>query len=331
MDAVGMREVAEHAGVSIATVSNVLNRPLKVRPATIDRVQRAMDELGFVRNDAARRLKRGRSNSIGLVIEDFANPFFIDIARAIEASADEVGLSVLLGDSNRSPERELSYLDVFEQQRVEGLIIAPVGSVDGRVDRVASRGTPTVLLDRQPGSHAFSSVALDDRAGGRLALGHLASLGRRRVDLVGGPMSIPQVGDRFAGARAAAKRYGVEVRQLLTTELSFDEGERIGRELVAGREIPDGIFAANDLVALGLVKALHMEGGIDVPGRVAVVGYDDIALARHSLLPLASIQQPSAEIGQTALALLLDEMHDPQVERRQILLPPRLVVRDSAR
>lgn len=331
MDAVGMREVAEHAGVSIATVSNVLNRPLKVRPATIDRVQRAMDELGFVRNDAARRLRRGRSNSIGLVIEDFANPFFIDIARSIETSADEAGLSVLLGDSNGSAERELSYLDVFEQQRVEGLIIAPVGAVDGRVDRIARRGTPTVLLDRQPGSHEFSSVALDDRAGGRLAVDHLASIGRRRSVFVGGPLSIPQVLDRFSGARAAAAERGVELGHVPTNGLSFDEGERVGRDLVASGDVPDGIFAANDLVALGIVKALHMEFGIDVPGRVAVIGYDDISLARHSLLPLASIRQPSAEIGRTALSLLLDEMGDPTVERRQILLPPLLVVRDSAR
>ena len=328
MAAVGMREVALHAGVSIATVSNAINRPAKVRPATVERVQRAMDELGFVRNDAARRLKRGRSSSIGLLVEDFANPFFIDIARAIEASADEVGLSVLLGDSNRSTDRELSYLDVFEQQRVEGLIIAPVSP--DLLERIARHGTPAVLLDRQAGSRAFSSVALDDHAGGRLAIDHLASLGRRRAAFVGGPLTIPQVGDRLAGARAAARARGIELIHVATAALTFDEGERVGHELVASGTLPDAVFAANDLVALGVVKALHMERGIDVPAQVAVIGYDDISLARHSLLPLASIQQPSAEIGRTALALLLDEMRDPDVERRQILLPPRLVVRDSA-
>lgn len=331
MDAVGMREVAERAGVSIATVSNAINRPFKVRPATVERVQLAMDELGFVRNDAARRLKRGRSNTIGLLIEDFANPFFIDIARAIEESADEVGLSVLLGDSNRSTQRELSYLDVFEQQRVEGVIIAPVGSIDTRVDRISRHRTPTVLLDRQPGSHELSSVALDDNAGGRMAVDHLASLGRKRIAFVGGPLSIPQVVDRLEGAREAAQKHGIGLVHVPTGALTFDEGERIGRQLASAADLPDAIFAANDLVALGLVKALHMEEGIDVPGRVAVIGYDDISLARHSLLPLASIQQPSVEIGHTAMVLLLDEMRDPQAQRKQILLPPRLVVRDSAR
>lgn len=327
MDGVGMREVADRAGVSIATVSNAINRPAMVRPATIDRVTRAMDELGFVRNDAARRLKRGKSNSIGLVVEDLSNPFFMDISRAIEATAEEFGLSVLLGDSNRSSTREESFLEVFEQQRVEGLILAPVGTPGDRLRKIAARGTPAVLLDRQPDSHAFSSVALDDHAGGGLALDHLASLGRRDVLFVG-PLGIPQVADRFAGAREAATRHGVALRSVTTDSMSFDEGHRVAATLVG--ELPDAVFAANDLIALGIVKALHMEAGIPVPERVAVVGYDDIALARYSLLPLASIRQPSAEIGRTALELLMEEMADPDVPRRQLLLPPRLVVRDSA-
>jgi LacI family transcriptional regulator len=143
-----------------------------------------------------------------------------------------------------------------------------------------------------------------------------------------GPLGVPQVADRFAGAREAATRHGVALRSVTTDSMSFDEGHRVAATLVG--ELPDAVFAANDLIALGIVKALHMEAGIPVPERVAVVGYDDIALARYSLLPLASIRQPSAEIGQTALELLMEEMADPDVPRRQLLLPPRLVVRDSA-
>lgn len=328
-----MRDVAALAGVSVATVSNALNKPDVVREKTIKKVQSAMDELGFVRNNAARQLKAGRSTSLGLLLVDLANPFFTELARAVETRADAHGYSVLLGDSNESEARESSYFDLFEEQRVQGLLIAPVGAIAPRLDRIRRRGTPAVLLDRQVGRTDFSSVALDDVAGGKLAVEHLLSIGRRRLCFVGGPGTVLQIQDRIAGATRAASAGGGELRVIETSALSFEEGERVGMELLAAGvdDLPDGIFAGNDLVALGIIKSLYVHGGVRIPQRVAVIGYDDIALARHSLLPLASIQQPSARIGETALDLLVAEINDEGGHvREQVLFAPELVVRDSA-
>lgn len=326
-----MRDVAALAGVSIATVSNTINKPEVVREATIEKVLRAMDELGFVRNAAASQLKLGRSTTIGLLLADIANPFYTELARSVEAGAEQQGFTVLLGDSNESLERESALLDQFEQQRVRGVLLAPVGDLPDRLRRLRERGVPVVLFDRQGGKE-FSSVALDDMVGGRLPVEHLIRVGRRRLAFAGELPGMAQAQARAKAASRAAKRAGLQLRQLTTSAHTFEEGERLGRELLEGplAELPDGIFAANDLVALGLMKVL-IQAGIRIPEQVAIIGYDDITLARHSLLPLASVQQPSAELGEIALGMLIAEINGkPEVGHQQVLLKPKLVLRDSA-
>src|SRR6478735_4965956 len=163
--AVSVRDVAVAASVSVGTVSNVLNRPSKVSPATVERVMAAIDELGFVRNDAARQLRAGRSRSIGLVVLDVRNPFFTDVARGAERRAATDGLSILLGNSDDDPARESDYLDLFEQQRVHGVLITPVDEISGRLERLRTRGIPAVLVDRLSEGAEFSSVSVDDVSG----------------------------------------------------------------------------------------------------------------------------------------------------------------------
>src|SRR4051794_2207934 len=194
--AVSVRDVAAAAAVSVGTVSNVLNRPDKVAPATAERVLAAIEQLGFVRNDAARQLRAGRSRSIGLVVLDVRNPFFTDIARGAERRAAESDLAVLLGNSDDDPGREAAYLDLFEQQRVHGVLITPVEDVSLRLDRLHQHGIPAVLVDRRSDDDDFSSVSVDDDAGGYLAVRHLLDTGRRRIAFVGGPSAIRQVADR---------------------------------------------------------------------------------------------------------------------------------------
>ncbi|HEY1105127.1 MAG TPA: LacI family DNA-binding transcriptional regulator, partial [Agromyces sp.] len=171
--AVSVREVAAAASVSVGTVSNVLNRPDKVAPATVERVLAAIEELGFVRNDAARQLRAGRSRSIGFVVLDVRNPFFTEVARGAETRAADAGLTVLLGTSDESIERERVYVDLFEEQRVHGVLISPLADDLPRLQRLRDRGTPVVLVDRQVHDRSFSSVSVDDVAGGRLAAEHL--------------------------------------------------------------------------------------------------------------------------------------------------------------
>jgi LacI family transcriptional regulator len=160
----------------------------------------------------------------------------------------------------------------------------------------------------------------------------LVALGRRRLAFVGGGLGVRQVSDRVLGARDAARTAGVELEVIETSTLSFEEGERVGSALLAAGldALPDGIFAGNDLVALGLIKALYMTSGVSIPERVAVIGYDDIAPARHSLLPLASVRQPTDELGRVALEMLVRRIRGGRSRTEQVLLDPQLVVRDSA-
>ncbi|MBF4631200.1 LacI family DNA-binding transcriptional regulator [Clavibacter michiganensis subsp. phaseoli] len=323
---VSIRDVAARAGVSVGTVSNVLNRPERVNPAAVRKVQAAIAELGFVRNDAARQLRAGRSRSIGLVVLDSGNPFFAELARGAQARAADAGLAVLLGSTDGDAGREDAYIDLFEEQRVTGVLISPQGESSARIARLRAHGIPCVLVDREADDPEHSSVAVDDVAGGRLAVEHLLELGRRRIAVLGGPTSVRQVSDRVSGARAAVAAVpGATLEEIPTAALSVLAGREAGRA-IADRdpgERPDAVFAANDLVAVGVLQALALIGDIRVPEDVALIGYDDIAFASATVVPLSSIRQPSALIGATAVDLLLGDAP------RQVLFQPELVIRAS--
>lgn len=332
MASVSVRDVALRAGVSIGTVSNVMNRPNKVAAATVERVQEAITALGFVRNDAARQLRAGRSRAIGLVILDVGNPFFTELVRGAEDEAARAGLSIILGNSDEKAEREATYLDLFEEQRMHGILISPFGDITARLHRLRDRGIPAVLVDRTSADVSFSSVSVDDVAGGKLAVDHLIATGRGRIAFVGGPMEIRQVADRLEGSRRAiAAHSGVGLEVIDTSALTVIEGRNAGIAIAArpASARPDAIFAANDLVATGLLQALVMQGGIRVPQDIAMIGYDDIAFAAAAAVPLSSIRQPTHLIGQTAVEILLEEAANPGLAPRQVIFHPELVVRES--
>ena len=328
-----MREVAAAASVSVGTVSNVLNSPGKVAPATVARVQAAIAELGFVRNDAARQLRAGRSRSVGLVVLDVGNPFFTDIARAAERRAGELDLTILLGTSDDDPRRERTYIDAFDEQRVFGLLVSPIGDDLSRLSALQQRGTPVVLVDRDGSGTGFDSVAVDDIAGARLAVGHLLETGRRRIAFVGGPAELRQVRDRRAGAYEAVDLVGDAVLEVIDTPaLTVLAGRAVGeslRDRPPSRR-PDAVFCANDLLAIGVLQALTLMVGLRVPGDIALIGYDDIDFASSAVVPLSSIRQPTARIGATALDLLIDAAEDPANHRPEhVVFQPELVIRAS--
>jgi LacI family transcriptional regulator len=334
MPAVSIRDVATRAGVSVGTVSNVLNRADRVSASAVERVVAAIEELGYVRNDAARQLRAGRSTTVGLIVLDVRNPFFTDVARGAEDAATQQGLSVLLGNSDESSAREAAYLDLFEEQRVHGVLISPYGDVSSRLARLRSRGIPAVLVDRLSGDGAFSSVSVDDVAGGRLATEHLIDTGRTRIAFVGGPIEIRQVSDRLDGTRqAVAARPETTLEVLATAALTVLEGRRVGQELLAraAADRPDALFAANDLVAMGLLQALVMNGFPLVPDDIALIGFDDIDFASAAVVPMSSIRQPSQLIGETAVRILIEEAADSGLAPQQVVFQPELVVRASTR
>lgn len=328
-----MREVAAAAQVSVGTVSNVLNSPDKVAPATVERVHAAIDRLGFVRNDAARQLKAGRSRCVGLVVLDIGNPFFSDVARAAQTRAAEHDLVVLLGSSDDDPTRERRYLDTFDEQRVSGLMITPAGHDHERLLALRRHGVPVVLVDRDGHGTPFSSVAVDDIAGGDLAVRHLCAIGRCRIAVVGGPASLTQVADRRTGARrAAADHPGVTLTLVDTAAPTVLAGREAGdrlADLPAG-DRPDAVFCVNDLLAIGVLQAFMLRG-IAVPAEVALVGYDDIDFAQSAVVPLTSIRQPRTEIGTSAIELLVAAANsEGTAEPEHICYRPDLIVRASS-
>jgi DNA-binding LacI/PurR family transcriptional regulator len=329
-----IKEVARHAGVSIGTVSNVLNRPDLVAPATRQRVLDAIDELGYVRNDSARQLRAGRSRSIAIVVLDIANPFFTDVVNGAELAAEQSGVMVMVCNSAEDRARERRHLELLEEQRVLGVLITPVDDgPDSRLEQLHRRGTPVVLVDRGSRHRSRCSVAVDDILGGRLAGEHLADLGHERIAFVGGPFSIQQVADRHAGVSAALAGRAEPLVVTTTPNLTVAAGRVAGEELadLPPHERPTGVFCANDLLALGVLQAA-IQRGLRVPHDLAIVGYDDIDFAAAAAVPLTSVRQPRQQLGRTAAQLLIEEATaSGSHTHQQVLFAPELVERASTR
>jgi LacI family transcriptional regulator len=330
-----IRDVAVRAGVSVGTVSNVLNRPDLVSAATRERVLAAIADLGFVRNESARHLRAGRSRTIGLVVLDIANPFFTDVARGVEDVANAAGLAVILCNSDDRPEKESAYLDVLAEQRVQGVLITPTAELSPTLESVRRRGTPVVFVDRQAPTGDQCSAAVDDVLGGRLAAEHLLERGHRRIAFVGGASGLPQVEQRHRGVDEAM----IEVcgsTDLLTVfspeTLTVAGGREAGARIVgmpAARR-PTAAVCANDLIALGLLQEMVRQG-VRVPHDFAIVGYDDIDYAAAAAVPLTSVRKPRQELGAAAAELLIDEARaGGEHVHRQLLFEPSLVVRESS-
>ncbi|WP_433374755.1 LacI family DNA-binding transcriptional regulator [Streptosporangium sp. CA-115845] len=330
---VSIRDVASKAGVSVGTVSNVLNRPDIVAESTRRRVLDAIRDLGFVRNESARHLRVGHSRTVGLVVLDVANPFFTDVARGVEDAASDAGLAVILCNSDDDPAKESRYLDLLEEQRVQGILITPVTAINDRLEHVRRRGTPIVLLDRMATDDTQCSVAVNDVLGGELAIGHLLSQGHEYLAFVGGPFTIRQVQDRHQGAVQAMRAAGQDAGELRTVEssaLNVAAGRDAAARLLGTRPRPTAVFCANDLLALGVLQEMTRRG-VRIPKEFAIVGYDDIDFAAAAAVPLTSVRQPRQLLGRTAAELLIEEVtEDSSHQHRQVVFDPELVVRDSS-
>lgn len=330
---VGVKEVARAAGVSVGTVSNVLNRPDLVTPDTRARVHAAIEELGFVRNEAARHLRSGASRTIGLVVIDAANPFFTTLARGVEDTVSARGDVVLLGNSAGDLARERRYLELFEQQRVRGVLFAPSGAEPPELGAFDRLGIPVVHLDRHLET-AGSSVSVDDVEGGRIAGRHLVELGHRRMWFAGGPIRLQQVRDRLAGFTEVVTAAGGGVEHVPTDALTVAQGRAVGAGFTTGSpatQRPTALFAANDLVAIGVLNDL-ISRGLPVPSALSIVGYDDIDFAATTTVPLTSVHQPAYDMGAQGARLLYDVLADSTEKTangRHVRFTPRLVVRES--
>lgn len=323
-----IRDVAARAQVSIGTVSNTLNNPMRVSRKIQSRVLKAVAELGYVPNESARSLKVGRNHEIGLVVADLANPYYIDVARGADEAADQIGDVVTLCSSHGSATREIQLLKRLVSQRVKGILINPIELDDLELDEVVGSGLPIVVYGRRS---ARCSVCLDDVGGGRLIGEHLLAMGHRQLAFVG------DFADKIAGVRVAVASTGHSAP--LTVYPAEDRtvagGYKAGRLLAAlpAAERPTGIACGNDILAIGVLKAV-LDAGLRVPEDAAIVGWDDITFADTAPVPLSTIGQPREELGRVAVRLLLAELDDvanaKHHDHRSVVFTPQLIVRASS-
>ncbi len=326
---VSLRDVAKAAKVSVGTVSNVLNRPEVVAPETLARVQATIKELGFVPNGFARHLRSGQSRTLGLIVPDVANPFFTEVARGVEDAASKRDYAVFLCNSDESATKEDRYVNVLIQQQVRGVLITPADMKSDRLEVMRERGIAVTLLDREIKGRKQCSVSVDDVHGGQIAIEYLAGLGHKNIAWVCGPESIPQVADRGAGVTKAAKVAGAKIETIRVPLMNAAKGEEAAKKILELDEMPTAIFCANDLLALGVMRAL-LANKVRIPEQVSVLGYDNIEFAPSAAVPLSSIAQPSYQMGVTAADLLLNECEDGENhEHQQIRFQPQLVERAS--
>lgn len=326
-----IKDVAATAGVSVATVSRVLNGSDRVDAELATRVHDAVARLGYRRSGLARSLRSRRARVVGLVISDVRNPFFTDVVRGVEDRVGADGYSLVLCNSDEELAKEADYLDLIVEERMAGAIVSPASSDETRLDALTARGTPVVVIDREAAREAVDTVLVDNVRGGSIAVHHLAENGYRRIACVTGPSRTSTASDRQAGWETGLREVGLPVEESLLRHADFKEsgGAAAAADLLAGPDRPDAFFVANNLMTVGVLAALR-EAGLEVPGDVGVVGFDDMPWARLLRPALTTVAQPTYELGRRAAGLLEERIQGADSPPRRIVLEPRLEVRESA-
>ncbi|GGJ85797.1 LacI family transcriptional regulator [Streptomyces camponoticapitis] len=330
-----LEEVAAHAGVGRGTVSRVVNNSPRVRESTRELVERAIAELGYIPNRAARALAGNRTDAVALVIPEtekrfFAEPYFSDVLHGVGTGLADTEMQLLLTLVRTEKERR-RFLQYARAGRVDGVLMVSVHGSDPLPDLLAETGMPTVLSGRRTAGESVSYVDSDNVDGARSAVRHLAETGRRRIATITGPLDMYVAQCRLGGYREAVAAAGGGADPSWTAHGDFTEesGRRAMTELLARHPDLDAVFAASDVMAAGALHSLRAAGR-RVPENVAVVGFDDSPIAAHTDPPLTSVRQPVEEMGRAMARVLLEAIDDPAAPRQHVVLPTELVRRTSS-
>jgi len=326
---VTLRDVSVIAGVSLSTVSHVINRTRVVSDAARERVEAAIRQTGYTPNSLARSLKTAVTRTIGLAIGDIRNPYFTDVVQSLEESARERGYALLLSDSGDNPQREMNTLRVLVERRVDGLILAPANPGRAALEFLQQHGVPLVQIDRIA-DPAWDYVVAGNMAATRQMVRHLCDIGHQRIAMLAGLAELSSTRERIAGFRRGLHDGGrSEEPGLIVSAGSRSEPARVAtRGLMQGAHRPTALVAGNNLMALGAMRALR-ELGLRVPRDVALVAFDDFEWADLFDPRLTTIAQPCRDIGETAVRLLLERIHAPDLPPRHVRLPAVMQHRDS--
>jgi LacI family transcriptional regulator len=292
-----IRDVAKQAQVSVGTVSNVLNRPGQVSEETRLKVRNAIDMLGFVPTIAMKN-KSMESSVIGVILPLSNNPFYEELTQGIEDSIDEAGLSVLVGYSREDSAVELKILNAMISSGFKGVIVTPVGPRNQVFEKFIDSNVRVAYISQTDEQPEQCSVSIDQVRGGYIGIEYLHSLGHKKILWASGPDHHHQSNQRFVGITQAAAELGIEITVIKSASLDFLSGEQIAPKIIAAGPLPDAIFAGNDTLAMGIINYFKFNG-IDVPGTVSILGYDNTSYAESGLIPLTSVSQTPYQLGAT--------------------------------
>lgn len=330
-----MADVARSAGVSVATVSHVLNDTRPVLPGTRQAVLTAIEELGYTPNTLARSLVTSRTRSIGLAVSAISNPYFTEILQGVEAGALEEGYSLLIADPHDDPEHERTVVQLLHERRVDGMIVAPSAAPDALVAYLGRHSVPTVFLDRVVDAPSDDAPPVDQVCAENVEptahlVTHLAGLGHRRIGLVAGLPGLSTTRERITGYRHGLAAAGLPYDERLLTHGDSESAaaERATEKLLSLATPPTALVTANNAMTIGALRALR-ERGLSVPRDIALCCFDDFAWADLFEPRLTAIAQPSKEIGAQAVRLLLDRLASPDRPARVLRLPCTFVHRTS--
>ena len=328
-----IQDVAKHSGVSISTVSRVLNGTAKVNEEVRQRVEASMRVLNYRPNPAARSLRTNRSRIIGLLISDIQNPFFMRLIQGVEEEALRHEYSLILCNSNENPQREQQYLDVLYSERVAGAIIVPTRERIGEatLNKFRERHIPIVAVDRRVKDKDVDAVLVDNVRGAREAIAHLIANGYRRIGAITGPLTVTTGRDRLEGYRQALHEAGIPLDPTIERSGTFDSatGRKLTDELLEVDPPLDAIFTGNNLLTLGALDAIHAHN-LQVPGDIGLVGYDETFWSSLGSLSLTTVMQPAYELGRAAALRLFQHLQNPGIQTRQeVVLAPSLEIRGS--
>jgi LacI family transcriptional regulator len=328
-----IKDVAEMAGVSICTVSNVLNDTRRVRPVTKERVEQAARKLRYTPSGIARSLKSNATLSLGMIITTSTNPFYAEVLQGVEQRCYELGYSLVFSNTQGDASRLYSSLDTLKSRKVDGVILMCT-QVDPS-DHLSSSdiGIPIVVADwGAPDIHA-DVIQDNGRLGGYRATRYLIDVGHTRIGILTGPAGKRTAEERFNGYEEAMKEAGLSINPEWISEGDFElqGGYEATRHLInKSKSLPTALFAGNDMMAIGALRALH-EAGYKVPADISIMGYDNIQLGRHLVPSLSTVEQPKAYLGATAVDLLIQRIRNPERALKTITLEPELVIRESTR
>jgi LacI family transcriptional regulator len=301
-----IKDIAREAGLNISTVSRALNNAYGVNEQTRSHVIAVAARLGYQPNRVARSLVTGQSHSLALVVSDIRNPFFAEVARGAEDAARAGGHDLILCNSDFSADKQMQYVGSLLEKRIDGILMNSVSSLDRKQqEQLAICGIPIVLLNRADPGKSFSTVCADNEAGGALVAQYLLRLGHHNIGHLTGPRHHGNMTDRARGFLRALQNSGMKIKPvILYGENSFQGGYRLAVQLLSQKPRVTAIFAANDVMAFGAVRAI-LEAGLDIPGDISIIGFDNIELSSVMHVPLTTIHQPKYKIGHAAVEVLL--------------------------